>query len=105
MARLDRLHVGALAKAFMQDHGMWFARNGYVCLILDTIERGELPGRAHQGLYREERWWWLSAGLGELAPPPRAEPEGDERKSGDEVDDDLRSGGGATRRGAPGARW
>ncbi len=30
-------------KAFMQDHGMWFASNGYVCLILDTLERGELP--------------------------------------------------------------
>ncbi len=50
-------------KAFMQDHGMWFAKNGYVCIILDTIERGELPGRSHHGLYREERWWWLSAGF------------------------------------------
>jgi dienelactone hydrolase len=50
-------------KAFMQDHGMWFATNGYVCLILDTIERSELPGRSHHGLYRDERWWWLSAGF------------------------------------------
>ncbi len=50
-------------KAFMQDHGMWFASNGYVCLILDTIERGELPGRSHHGLYRDESWWWLCTGF------------------------------------------
>lgn len=49
-------------KAFMQDHGMWFASNGYVCLILDTLERGELPARAHHGLYRGDHWW-LSAGF------------------------------------------
>ena len=50
-------------KAFMQDHGMWFASNGYVCIILDTLERGELPGSDHHGLYRHDRWWWLSAGF------------------------------------------
>ena len=31
-------------KTFMQDHGMWFAENGYVCLIVDTLTRGEIPG-------------------------------------------------------------
>ena len=50
-------------KSFMQDHGMWFASNGYVCIILDTIERGEIPGMPHQGLYRNDRWWWLAAGF------------------------------------------
>jgi dienelactone hydrolase len=50
-------------KAFMQDHGMWFARNGYVCIILDTIERSELPGLSHLGLHRNNNWWWQSAGF------------------------------------------
>ena len=54
-------------KTFMQDQGRWFARNGYVCLILDTLTRGELPG-VHQGLYAQapkpggERMWWISRG-------------------------------------------
>jgi hypothetical protein len=26
-------------KTFMQDQGKWFARNGYVCLIMDTLTR------------------------------------------------------------------
>jgi acetyl xylan esterase AXE1 len=37
-------------KTFMQDHGMWFASNGYVCLIVDTLTRGEIPGE-HLGTY------------------------------------------------------
>ena len=54
-------------KTFMQDQGKWFARNGYVCLIMDTLTRGELPG-VHQGLYAQapkpggERMWWISRG-------------------------------------------
>ena len=39
-------------KTFMQDQGKWFARNGYVCLIMDTLTRGELPG-VHHGPVRE----------------------------------------------------
>lgn len=50
-------------KVFLQDQGLWYAHHGYVCLILDTLERGELPGRSHHGLYRGDRWWWLSAGF------------------------------------------
>lgn len=50
-------------KSFMQDHGMWFATNGYVCLILDTLERGEIPGCSHHGLYGGEKRWWLSTGF------------------------------------------
>ena len=54
-------------KTFMQDQGKWFARNGYVCLIMDTLTRGELPG-VHTGLYAQapkpggERIWWISRG-------------------------------------------
>ncbi len=44
-----------------QCHPIWFAKHGYVCLIVDTVERGEFKG-VHHGLYREGRQWWLSRG-------------------------------------------
>jgi cephalosporin-C deacetylase-like acetyl esterase len=48
-------------KTFMQDQGRWFAQHGYVCLIMDTLARGELPGE-HLGLYSQDRWWWIARG-------------------------------------------
>src|SRR5688572_3836360 len=48
-------------KTAFQSHGMWLARHGYVCLMLDTLQLGEIAG-IHHGTYREERWWWLSRG-------------------------------------------
>lgn len=65
-------------KSAHQDHGMWFASNGYVCLILDTLQLGEIPG-VHHGTYGtpyrhygsyglkgqntvENRWWWQARG-------------------------------------------
>jgi dienelactone hydrolase len=65
-------------KTAFQDHGMWFAANGYVCLILDTLQLGEIPG-VHHGTYGtpyrhfknygiegkpavENRWWWQATG-------------------------------------------
>jgi hypothetical protein len=48
-------------KAAYQHHGIWFARNGYVCLILDTLEFGEILGH-HKGTYDEGAWWWNSRG-------------------------------------------
>ena len=48
-------------KAHYQHHGAWFAANGYVCLILDTLQLGEVPG-LHHGTYREGMWWWYSKG-------------------------------------------
>jgi dienelactone hydrolase len=48
-------------KTAFQDHGMWFASNGYVCLIIDTLQLGEIPG-IHHGTYREGRWWWQALG-------------------------------------------
>jgi dienelactone hydrolase len=61
-------------KTAFQDHGLWFARNGYVCLIVDTLQLGEIPG-IHHGTYGirnenyairkdpvEVRWWWQALG-------------------------------------------
>lgn len=48
-------------KTTYQHHGAWFARHGYVCLTIDTIQLGELEG-LHHGTYREGMWWWNSRG-------------------------------------------
>lgn len=53
-------------KTAFQDHGLWFASNGYNCLVLDTLQLGEIPG-LHHGTYRENRWWWHSAGYSPAA--------------------------------------
>jgi cyanophycinase len=46
-------------KTAFQDHGMWFARHGYVCLLVDTLQLGEVKG-VHHGTYNLRRWWWHS---------------------------------------------
>ncbi len=48
-------------KAAYQHHGAWFARNGYACLVIDTLQLGEIEG-LHHGTYREGMWWWNSRG-------------------------------------------
>jgi cephalosporin-C deacetylase-like acetyl esterase len=65
-------------KTSFQDHGLWFASNGYICLIIDTLQLGEIPG-IHHGTYGrpynhfraygikdkdvvENRWWWQARG-------------------------------------------
>lgn len=48
-------------KTHYQHHGTWFARHGYVCLIIDTIELGEIRGE-HHGTYSKGRWWWAARG-------------------------------------------
>ncbi|MEP6670019.1 MAG: alpha/beta hydrolase family protein [Chthoniobacter sp.] len=48
-------------KTAYQHHGVWFARHGYVCLVIDTIELGEIHGE-HHGTYKEGRWWWPARG-------------------------------------------
>ena len=48
-------------KTYYQHHGEWFARNGYVCLVIDTLQLGEIEG-LHHGTYREAQWWWNSRG-------------------------------------------
>ncbi len=49
-------------KAAVQDHGIWFATHGYVALLVDTIELGEVTC-THHGTYSQKRWWWHSAGF------------------------------------------
>jgi len=48
-------------KAAFQHHGIWFATHGYACLILDTLQLGEVAG-IHHGTYRYNRWWWQARG-------------------------------------------
>jgi dienelactone hydrolase len=48
-------------KTGYQHHGAWFARNGYVCLVIDTIGLGEIVGE-HHGTHQRGRWWWPSRG-------------------------------------------
>lgn len=48
-------------KATYQHHGGWFARNGYVCLMIDTLQLGEIEG-IHHGTYNHDMWWWNARG-------------------------------------------
>jgi dienelactone hydrolase len=48
-------------KVAYQHHGAWFARNGYICLVLDTLQLGEILG-LHHGTHRESMWWWNARG-------------------------------------------
>jgi dienelactone hydrolase len=48
-------------KVTYQHHGGWFARNGYVCLTIDTLQMGEIEG-IHHGTHRYGMWWWLNRG-------------------------------------------
>jgi len=57
--KIDDISYGN--KAHYQHHGAWFARNGYVCLVIDTLQLGEIEG-IHHGTYRYDRWWWNARG-------------------------------------------
>jgi len=48
-------------KTAFQDHGMWFASNGYICLVIDTLQLGEVAGK-HHGTYNLGRFWWQDRG-------------------------------------------
>jgi hypothetical protein len=48
-------------KATYQHHGAWFARHGFACLTIDTLQMGEIEG-IHHGTYRYDMWWWLNRG-------------------------------------------
>ena len=48
-------------KTAFPDHGLWFANNGYVCLVVDTLQLGEIAG-THHGTYNLNRFWWHSRG-------------------------------------------
>ncbi|WP_146450699.1 alpha/beta hydrolase family protein [Bythopirellula polymerisocia] len=97
-AKIDGVSLGN--KTRYQHHGLWFARNGYVCLVIDTIQLGEIEG-IHHGTYRKGMWWWNNRGY----TPAGVEAWNcirslDYLQSRDEVDGDRigvtgRSGGGA----------
>jgi hypothetical protein len=88
-------------KAHYQHHGLAFARNGFVCLVIDTLQLGEIAG-PHHGTYNLGQWWWQSRGytpagvetwngmraLDYLASRPEVDP--------DRLGVTGRSGGGAT---------
>ena len=48
-------------KAGYHHHGLWFARNGYCCLTIDTLQLGEIPGE-HHGTHNLNKWWWVARG-------------------------------------------
>jgi acetyl esterase/lipase len=48
-------------KTAFQQHGMWFGTHGFACLIIDTLQLGEVAG-IHHGTYRHDRWWWHAYG-------------------------------------------
>ncbi|HVT27213.1 MAG TPA: acetylxylan esterase [Lacipirellulaceae bacterium] len=48
-------------KTKFQHHGAWFARNGYVCLVIDTLQLGEIQG-IHHGTFNKDMWWWNCRG-------------------------------------------
>ncbi|MFO0936781.1 MAG: prolyl oligopeptidase family serine peptidase [Gemmataceae bacterium] len=49
------------SKVTYQYHPAWFARHGYVCIVLDTLQLGEIKGE-HHGTYRLNQWWWQARG-------------------------------------------
>lgn len=56
---LDGVSVGN--KVHYQHHGAWFAKNGYACLMVDTLQLGEIEG-IHHGTHKYDRWWWNTRG-------------------------------------------
>ncbi|MGE0609377.1 MAG: alpha/beta hydrolase family protein [Pirellulales bacterium] len=60
-ARVFKDGVAYGAKAAYQHHGGWFARHGFACLTIDTLQLGEIEG-LHHGTYNNGLWWWNSRG-------------------------------------------
>lgn len=56
---VDRISYGN--KVSYQHHGAWYAEHGYVCLIVDTLQLGEIQG-LHHGTHHLNLWWWQTLG-------------------------------------------
>ncbi|MCS7046788.1 MAG: prolyl oligopeptidase family serine peptidase, partial [Gemmataceae bacterium] len=60
-------------KSAFQDHGFWFANHGYVCLALDSLQLGEIPG-IHHGTYGRTvahfKAWGIDLPSAPLSLPP-----------------------------------
>ncbi len=48
-------------KVTYQHHAAWYADHGYVCLVVDTLQLGEIQG-IHHGTYKYGMWWWETLG-------------------------------------------
>jgi dienelactone hydrolase len=100
-SRVEKDGVIYGCKAYYQHHAAWYAANGYICLVLDTLQLGELPG-LHHGLHRQGMWWWQSRGYTPAGVEAWNAIRGiDYLISRPDVDQDKigvtgRSGGGAT---------
>ena len=87
-------------KVHYHHHGAWFARNGYVCLTIDSVQLGEIES-IHHGTYRYDMWWWLCRGYTPAGPEAwNCVRALDYLESRQEVDEERlgvtgRSGGGA----------
>ena len=55
------------AKAFYQQNGIRLAHLGYVVLVVDPVEFGEVPG-IHHGTHDLGMWYWLSLGYTPVGP-------------------------------------
>ncbi|MBW8042518.1 MAG: prolyl oligopeptidase family serine peptidase [Planctomycetes bacterium] len=60
-ARVKKNGISYGNKVSYQHHAAWFARHGYVCFTIDTLQLGEIEG-THHGTYRYKMWWWNSRG-------------------------------------------
>lgn len=49
------------SKVYYQQHPAWLAEHGYVALVIDTLQLGEIQG-FHHGTYNLGQWWWQSLG-------------------------------------------
>jgi hypothetical protein len=59
---VDKVSYGS--KVNYQHHPAWFAEHGYVCLIVDTLQLGEIEG-IHHGTHprmKHGMWWWHTLG-------------------------------------------
>ena len=48
-------------KVHYRHHGAWFARHGYACLTIDSLQLGEIEA-IHHGTYKYKMWWWNNRG-------------------------------------------
>lgn len=48
-------------KSGYEHHGVWYAKHGFICLMIDTVQLGEIRG-THHGTYSQNRWDWFSRG-------------------------------------------
>ncbi len=48
-------------KTGYQHHPAWYAMNGFVAFVIDTIQLGEIEG-LHHGTHHLNMWWWNARG-------------------------------------------